>query len=279
MISPQKKKEFFDLFSECAGSYLISSEGKKHLGRYEEGRIRGRTNFEQIQATAGRGEDSTNAVLRLLLPYTDSAAHQKSGVWAHVAPVIQGDIREWFQKAGWTVPEDWPKIAQAILAFISRSVKDPSDLEAACREFNDLPYTTGFQTGLLTPILNALRPDDFMLINNKSRRSVNYFTDNGYKQRLTDYPAVNIAGRAFVAETAQGMREASGSELRSTDLFDSFSHWLMAIRKYPPVGAPSHQGRIRAVNREVSVSVPDNEDSAPAAGTEARRVPTEFKEC
>jgi hypothetical protein len=64
------------------------------LRRYEEGRATGHANFAAIQAAEARGEDTTDMVLRLLLPYTDSAAHRKSGVWIHIAPAIQGDIKE-----------------------------------------------------------------------------------------------------------------------------------------------------------------------------------------
>ena len=46
---------------------------------------------------------------------------------------------------------------------------------AACDEFASLSYSTGFQMGMLTPIISALRPDRFLLINNESRRVVNCF--------------------------------------------------------------------------------------------------------
>jgi 5-methylcytosine-specific restriction protein B len=232
MISPQKKTEFIALFDEFVRDYLSQPQGQSHLGRYDDGRAQGRRNFDKIVAAANRREDVTDLVLRLLLPYTDSATHRASGVWIHIAGAIQGDIKEWFQGAGWTSPEDWPKVAQAIFGFVSRCSKDPKDLELACREFADLPYTTGFQTGLLTPILNAVRPDDFMIVNNKSRRLINYFTDSTFEQRLTDYPGTNAAGRSLVAEFTERMQEAGQSSARPTDLFDVFAHWLVAIRKH-----------------------------------------------
>jgi len=233
MITPQKKTEFLALYDEFVRDFLSQPQGQDHFGKYEAGRTQGRSNFEKIVAAANREEDITDPVLRLLLPYTDSPAHRAAGVWIHIAGAIQGDIKEWFQGAGWTKPEDWPKVAQAIFALVSRCSKDPKDLAAACRKFADQPYTTGFQTGLLTPILNAMRPDDFMIINNKSRRLINYFTDSAFEQRLTDYPGTNDAGRALVAEFTERMREAARSAAPPADLFDIFAHWLVAIRKYP----------------------------------------------
>jgi 5-methylcytosine-specific restriction enzyme B len=214
MIADSKKTEFGTLFKKSAQEFLKKPEGQTHLLRYEEGRATGRANFNAIQAAKSRGEDTTDSVLRLLLPYTDSAAHRSSGVWVHVAPSIQGDVKEWFQQAGWTRPEDWPKVAEAILEFVSRCVEDPTSLQANCHDFDDLPYTTGFQTGLLTPILNALRPDEFMIVNSKSLRVINFFTAQALKQRLIDYAATNAAGRALVSDISSDMQQYAASDGR-----------------------------------------------------------------
>ena len=107
----------------------------------------------------------------------------------------------------------------------------------SCRSMSrvrkDQPYTTGFQTSLLTPILNAMRPDDFMIVNNKSRRLINYFTDAAFEQRLTDYPGTNDAGRALVAEFTERMREADTECRASSRFIRHFRDWLVAIRKHP----------------------------------------------
>src|SRR5262249_575593 len=156
-----------------------------------------------------------------------SPAHRRSGAWIHLAPTIQGDIRDWFEAVGWTKPEDWPKVANAILNFVKTCAESPPTLASACRDFVSLPFTTGLQTGMLTPILNALRPDDFMIINNKSRTVINYFTENSFKQRLADYPAINAAGHALIADVQEHMRGAAKDSARATDLFDMFCHWLV----------------------------------------------------
>jgi 5-methylcytosine-specific restriction enzyme B len=119
-----------------------------------------------------------------------------------------------FEAAGWTHPEDWPKIATAILRFVKTCADNPSTLASACQEFAGLPYTTGLQTGMLTPILNALRPDDFMIINNKSRTVINYFTGGSYKQRLTEYPGVNAASHDPISDVRDHMREVAKTDAR-----------------------------------------------------------------
>ena len=76
-----------------------------------------------------------------------------------------------------------------------------------------------------------------MIINNKSRRVINYLSGSSFKQRLTDYQAVNAAGHSLIAELQDTMHEASKSNALAADLFDMFCHWLVAEKKFPPVSA------------------------------------------
>jgi hypothetical protein len=232
MISQDQNAEFSTLFEDFVRNYLSLPQGQAHLSRYEACKVQGRENFNKVTAAATRSEEITDLVLRLLLPYTDSATHRESGVWIHIAPAIQGDVKEWFQGAGWTNPDDWPKIANAIFSFVSRVTKEPAELDAACGEFTRLPYTTGFQTGLLTPILNAVRPDVFLIVNNKSRQMINHFSGNTFRQHLTEYPGSNTAGWDLINRFAAHMGEVSNSTSPPADLLDVFAHWLVAIRKY-----------------------------------------------
>ena len=88
-----------------------------------------------------------------------------------------------FEGAGWR-KDGWAEVADAILGFVRRCDEHPDQLYEACKEFSDSPYSKGFQTGTLTPILNALNPDKFILINNKSRQVLNYFTNKSSNKAL-----------------------------------------------------------------------------------------------
>jgi 5-methylcytosine-specific restriction protein B len=154
MILRSKEPEFNSLFAEFAKGFLRTPEGEDHLRFYDDGRSRGRANFDAMKAAEIAGEDITDRVLQGLLPHTNSAAHRASGAWVHIAPTIQGDIKEWFEGAGWTRAEDWPKVAQAIFCFVANCENKPASLEIACADFAALPYTKGLQTGQLTPIFD-----------------------------------------------------------------------------------------------------------------------------
>ena len=228
----EKKTEFARLFQEFLNSYPYTPVGLRHTAAYEEQRQQGSWNFKAIAAAADSGEDVTESVLLQLLPYGNTTNNRHRRAWIHIAPPVTTDIKEWFEGAKWTQPEDWQQIALAILNFVRCCNENPKQLSAACMQFSQLPYSKGFQTGILTPILNALQPDEFLLITNKSRKVINYFANKAYTQKLTDYPVLNITGHKLIAEFSDKMHQLGVPALRDDDLFDMFSHWLVAVKKY-----------------------------------------------
>jgi 5-methylcytosine-specific restriction protein B len=257
----QKQDQFIELFREFAESYPLTEDGQRHIVNYAAGREIGRRNYEEIIDAANRREDITDAVLLKLLPYADSANNRKNGAWVHLAPTINGDIRKWYERAGWAQPEEWPQIAQAILSFVRRCAEDPSQLNAACQKFDQLPYK-GFQAGTLSPILNALRPDQFLIVNNKSRDAINYFSDSAIGQSLREYPEANRIGQETVAALADRLVLEAAPDLSPADMFDMFSHWLRAVKKFE-YGSKRKRGRVT-----------EDQANKPEASTFQVKVPT-----
>ena len=232
----EKRAEFIELFREFIDSYPPTPQGEDHLRHYEEEREEGRRNFETILEAERQGEDVTDEVLMKLLPYAGSKPNRERGYWISIAPAFNGDVKKKFESAGWTDQESWPQVAKEILRFVRRCYDRPEELKAACDEFSDSPYSKGFQSGTLTPILHALRPEDFILINNKSRRVVNYLSGTSYSSSLTDYPSINETARSLVNDISDDISEFGISGIRSDDLFDMFTHWMVAIKRYDPNG-------------------------------------------
>jgi len=231
-MDEEKKAKFGALFAEFVSAYLSSPEGADHVAAYPEIRIGAQKNFDDISRTAAGGQDITQEVILKLLPYSDTAPNRKKGAWIHIAPAITADLVSWFENAGWTSHEDWPQIAKAILAFVQRCTARPTELGAACSEFASLPYSKGFQSGMLSPILNALKPDSFLLINKKSRLTINHFAATAFALSLLDYPKANDAGFKLLSEVESIVRPFATPQLRAADIFDVFSHWLVAIKEY-----------------------------------------------
>ena len=228
------KMEFPGLYKEFIDSgYLESLDGVRHLMRTREGREQGRLNYGSVLEARERGEDVTDLVLLKLLPHDDTKGNRERGAWVHIAPAIQRDIKRSFEGARWTRPEDWPAIAEAILGFVQRCNEDPQQLAEACAEFAQLPYVKGFQNGDAHADPQALRPEDYLLVNHESRQTINYFSGESYGLNLTDYPEINLAGWRLIEEFAEEMDQPGAPELSDADRFDMFSHWLVAVREYP----------------------------------------------
>ncbi len=232
LLAPEKRDEFSLLFQEFMQTYLPSPSGQQQLALYSRAREMARTNFALITAAAARGHDVTDRVLLQLLPHVDSANNRQKGAWIHIAPAINGDIRKWYEAKRWTKRKSWPAIATAILRLVQQCVRDPEALAEACTAFVRLAYTKGFQTGTLTPVLNALQPDNFALINNKSRRVLNYFTNANFAQTLNDYPAANATLLRLHQDLIDLLAPATPAPARPDDLFDLFCQWLVSVKKY-----------------------------------------------
>lgn len=224
--------EFEALFLEFAGTYLSSDEGRAHIAKYAPIRKAAQASYEELCTELDAGRLDTDRVLLELLPWNDSEANRKRGAWIHVAPAITGDLKAWFQNAGWTKASDWPEIGRAILQFVRTCVEHPSELETACSSFASNPLSKGFQSGFLSPALNALRPDAFIIGNLKSRTTINHFADTNLTAHLTDYPALNAAGLRLITQYSSTMKDATESAEPPSDLFDAFSHWLVAVKMY-----------------------------------------------
>jgi len=112
---------------------------------------------------------------------------------------------------------------------------DPHHLELACQNFSELTSVKGFQTGTLSPILNALQPTTFALLNNRSRRVLNHLAQTNFTPLLQDYPAANQQYHRLLDELTPLIEKQTQDlmgEIALADLFDMFCQWLVTIKKF-----------------------------------------------
>lgn len=246
--------DFNEVFPEFVAGYLRDDVGEAHKSLYQAAKIEGRRNYEEIVARADRGEDTTDSVLDRLLPHANTERHRKEGQWIHTAPAITKHIRAWYEGAGLVKPEEWPAKAAHILRFIRRAVDHPSQLPQACDEFFQSPLAKGFQSGMLSPILNALRPDEFAIVNSKVVKAYQAFTGITITPSLAEYPETNNAVITFVRQHSEPLQTAAADGLSPLDAFDMMAHWYVAVRD--PDGGELTTGALEPVrgpvNREES---------------------------
>ena len=231
-LSPAKQSELQALWQEFHQHYLGGEAAQTFLRVLVEARQTAQQEYQQLLRQAQRGDPITDAVLLKLLPYSDAPRNRWRGAWLHPAAAVVGDLRSWYEAAGWTQPDEWPVVASAILNFVRQAVDDPKQLITACQSFRLLPYTTGFQSGILSPILNALRPEQYQLFNQHVRRTLNYFTDHAFTQSLTDYPAANAALQRLLNQLTGVLGWKKVKPPLRTDHFLLFCHWLVTEKDF-----------------------------------------------
>ena len=232
VLREEKREEFAELVNEFSSNYLHTDEAQNHLEHYGGSRRVAESNFAQIHIASSNHRDITDDVLLRLLPYTEGAHKQDNRAWVHIAPVFTADVRRKFEASGWVRPGEWANIAAAIFEFVRETVDQPGKIMSTCKQFSEQSYSKGFQTGTMSPILNALRPDEFLIVNNKSRAVINFLTGRNLRQQLTDYPKLNDLGRSLVSYLVPLIPEEVTSKYLASDVFDLFCHWLVSIKKY-----------------------------------------------
>ena len=231
-MTKEKKEEFLSLFEEFFSTYLKTPQGQEHNELYKTTRVTGKINFDEVIRAEQTGKDITDLVLLKLFSYSKSKSNIEKGAWITVAPVIMGDIKKWFENIGWASPDNWEKISRAVLEFVKNCNNFPKNLKAACEKFSKLDFIKGIQAGFLSPILNALNPNEFKLINIKPIRVLNYFTESKLDQTLIDYPKALEKAEQLSKELSADLKKYDITEIRDDDLFDMFCHWLNAEKKY-----------------------------------------------
>lgn len=210
--------------------YLETETGTRHFESYSEQQRIALEHWPELVRRRAAGEDTTELVLLWLLPYADTAANRERGAWISTAPTFAGEVHKKYEGSGWVRPGEWSKVADAVFEFVRRCLENPADLQAHCDWFSEVPDLKGFQSGTLSPILHALAPEHFCIANNKTFRTLADLTDERFHQPVRHYPRTNrtVLDICSKLDEALGLPGFAG---RPADLFDTFTHWYVALRE------------------------------------------------
>ncbi|HEX8549932.1 MAG TPA: AAA family ATPase [Abditibacteriaceae bacterium] len=222
----ENKSMFQELLSECIAGYLTSPDGIGHVDINVQSRLAAEENWTQVRDSHEQGNDITQAVLDKLLPHSSSGGEQSSQVWVHAASPTANNLKKLYEANGWVDAGQWSEVATAIYQFINDCLEETDDLETAVLNFQNSGYSKGFASGMLSPILNALRPDRYAVINNKSADALYQFTNLYTHTSLISYPQANATAQVLLKEYSEILNHAEQFRIHPSDLFDLFTHWL-----------------------------------------------------
>jgi len=233
-VSPARQ-ELEALHVEFSG-WMAPRDGRLGAASWSAMRAEARRHAASIADMERLGLDLSERALLALLPYEERADLRRAGAFCHVLPGLTRDPRAWFADAGWTSAEDWPALTRGLFLFVRRCDENPGELWQACHELVALPGSRGIDSALLSPMLNALRPDDFLIVNAATRATLNHFTGSSFGPALSEYPEAQAALRRLIDNSRDVLLSHAPPGMRLGDSFALFSHWLMNERL--PAGQP-----------------------------------------
>jgi 5-methylcytosine-specific restriction protein B len=226
--------KLINLFNEFVKTYPFTPNGIAHISAHNEQQKQGRHNFHWISETAESGQDITEYIIPKLLLHQDSMWSQKKGAWIHTSPSIHetSDILFKFEDPWFIPPSNYSDISEAIFKLIQQCNTDPSQLSKSCITFSESFSLKYFSAEIITPILNALKPNDFLIVGRNSRLVINHFANTDFSPKLTDYPSANATAKQLINKLAKEMQQPGVPAMQEGDLFDMFCYWLVAVKKY-----------------------------------------------
>ena len=200
LLTSTKRAEFAQRYRECINSYPFTPPGERQVLAYATERTNANQRYAEIVALSAQGADTTEAIMQGLLPHFDTAG------------------------------TDMLRVSGAVWRFVERCITDPAALRVACEDFAATPGVKGIQMGMLTPILQMLRPDAFLQMTHATRTVVNRLAGTNYGVRLSAYPEANATAQHVLGELDDILHQRMAPSLSSADAFDFFCQWVMAVK-------------------------------------------------
>lgn len=226
-MTNSKELEFANLFQQFLNSYPYTSSGLRHVAAYDERRQQIARKFEIMMSLAISREDVAKNFLIQLLECRNLIYTWQSDFKTNVNSAFIEDM-----KLKLATQKDSQQLAKEVLNFFRECRREPDILKLVCKNFAQSSYSKQFQAEIITPILNSVQPDKFLLIDNDVLLTINYFSGTNYTLELADYPELNIAGQQLIVKFSDILHQPGLPALRDDDIYNMFSYWLVNVKKY-----------------------------------------------
>ena len=228
-----KNESIKRLFNEFKSEFLSSPKGHRRAHQYKLVRDQGRLNYAKIENALSLGKDVTSLVIWSVLPHADSVSNRQNNAWLHVRADVTTSTDKLFESTWHINKRDYPQLANGLIRFIRHCVAEPARYPVFADEFLAEKISQGFCAALLSPILNALRPDVFHVANSYTARLTAALTGAAEELDLFSYSKLNRAIGKAIDDLLPKEKLVDG--LNRGDLFDLFAYWLYAIKKEEPI--------------------------------------------
>jgi len=251
--------ELLQLFSEYVDCAAPAGAYRDRLDAWAAARATAHRCWESLLEADRFAQNLDEAALWKLLPYENGPEAQHHGAFVHpLAPAVSGDVRAMLQGPGRVRHEQWPDLGRGLFELVRRCTEHASELWQAVEAFLALPGAQFFTCDLVSPVLHALRPSEFVLLDARARAVLNHVTGSSFVGSLRDYPAAHLAARRLLADLRPVLLESALCDRRPEDVFEGFCHWFVHVRMAQSVPEASNSPSDRPCEAlETAAGAPD----------------------
>ena len=231
------------LYRSFMEQFMSSPMGVARAVEYAKARDQAEQNFSHLIARHELGEEVTNQVFLHLLPHSDIPENHQYGAWVHP---LGGAAEELITSLYRKYPSESPirqQIAEVLLEFIRHCVYKSNALEKSSEALARLDTISIIDLSSISPILHALKPNQYILLHDVSIAAINQLMGTSYGSSLKDLPELNAAGIQLIQTIRGDLSTNRIASVQDSDLFDIFSNWLLENNTQDPldVEPPSEQ--------------------------------------
>ena len=240
------------LYQDFMNSYMSTPVGVARAVEYGRAREQAELNFSQLIAAHELGETVSDRVFLHLLPHDNAPENQDAGAWIHPTG---SESKTLIRSLNKKYPVDNPirtQIAEVLLEFTRHCVYKADALDKTSEALERLDAVSIIDLPSITPILHALKPNQYILIHEASVQSINRLLGTSYGLNLKELPDLNSSGITLIQTLRDDHSTNRIPSVQDSDLFDIFCHWL------------HEQGqRVPAIEPAEELDIPDSTDAKP----------------
>ncbi len=221
--SVDKISGLFDKFLE---TYFSDAANNKSIELAKSCRKNGRKNWDTIKKLRDQNEPWRDLALTSLLPHTNTKNHDDTDFWKHITGSIITDIKTFYNGKGKKPDSYWKLLSESIYGLCLAAEESKDSLEKEIALFSASEVASGMQSGMLSPIFNAIAPEHFEVLNGKVRRFIGYLTEDKLSRKLTNYIKDNNNYKELLEQIKPHLSYRQNEDFDFSMTIDLFIHWL-----------------------------------------------------
>ncbi len=221
-------------------------------------RARALERFEDLDQARRDGRELGERVWSALLPHDDTPIARSRNAFIHPSPVVPDDLRDTIEQL--VGPDGAARLARALFDTVRRSLDDPAEHWSAVEELLVVPGAGSLDARALSPILHALRPEAYVLVDAATAACVSEHSGRRLGTCAADWASLNAEALKLLAGCGDIFALPGCVGRHPSDLLHALVHWTPPVAAHEPALARAPivmQPVDGGTGRQLTVTMPD----------------------